>query len=337
MTESQSSSLVTEPLLWQQQEWKRLIERYQAGRLPHALLISGGEGIGKSHLAHALTAYLLCRTPSDTACGDCASCQLLAAGSHPDLAEISPESAGKQIRIEQIRALQSYVGKTAQQGGFRVVIMQPADAMNQNSANALLKNLEEPGENVLFVLLTHRISSVLPTIRSRCQQIALPVPQHDLAVQWLHDNLESHQALHTEKLLKMANGNPLMARQLASDSMHEQRDKLFLLMESLTRGAEPVELAPSFQEGDLQWTLRWMQQWLADWSSWCLLQQDSEVRFPEMMPLYRHWHKTASLDAARELYQRVGELRSQLASGGNPNIQLAIEALLINWSGKMLV
>lgn len=331
------SALIVQPMLWQQDEWHHLTERYQSGRLPHALLISGGSGIGKSHLAHALTAYLLCRQPSETACGECASCQLLAAGTHPDLLEIKPEAEGKQIRIEQIRALQSYVGKTAQQGGFRVVIMQPADAMNPNSANALLKNLEEPGDNVLFILLSSRINAVLPTIKSRCQQISLPVPDHDLAVQWLNTVLESHQALHCDKLLKMANGNPLTARELASDAIHQQRDKLFLLMESLTRGAEPVELAPSFQEGELRWTLHWMQQWLADWSSWYLLQQDDALKFPEMMPLYRHWQKTASLDDAQSLYRTIGTLRAQLASGANPNIQLAMESLLIRWANVMLV
>ena len=325
------------PFLWQQEIWQQLTERHSAGRLPHALLLSGGNGIGKHHLAKALAAYLLCRQPGATACGTCSSCQLFAAGTHPDLLDILPESEGKQIKIEQVRALQAYAGKTAQQGGFRVVILRPADAMNQNSANALLKNLEEPGQNVLFVLLTHRNSAVLPTIKSRCQQITLPVPDTELALDWLRGHLESHAALHAEKLLKMANGNPLTAQTLASDEMHQQRDKLFLTMESLTRGAEPVELAPSFLEGDIHWTLLWMQQWLADWSNWCVLQQDEQVRFPEMLPLYKHWHKTASLSAAQSLFQTIGELRSQLASGANPNIQLAMESLLIRWVDKMLV
>lgn len=325
------------PFLWQKDIWQQLTDRYQSGRLPHALLLSGGEGIGKHHLAKAVAAYLLCRQVGETACGECSSCQLLTAGTHPDFMVISPETEGKQIRIEQIRSLQAYVAKTAQQGGFRVVIIQPADAMNQNSANALLKNLEEPGENVLFILLTHRSSAMLPTIKSRCQQLVLPVPDETLALDWLRAHVESHVALHAEKLLKMANGNPLTAQKLATDAMHQQRDKLFLAMESLTRGAEPVELAPMFLEGDIHWTLRWMQQWLADWSSWCLLRDDNQVRFPEMLPLYRHWQKIANLNSAQTLFQSVGELRSQLASGANPNLQLAMEALLIRWVNKMLV
>ncbi|WP_028301176.1 DNA polymerase III subunit delta' [Oceanospirillum beijerinckii] len=325
------------PFLWQQDIWQQLIDWHISGRLPHALILSGGSGMGKHHLSKALAAYLLCRKPGKIACGSCSSCQLLSAGTHPDLLEILPESEGKQIKIEQVRALQGYAAKTAQQGGFRVIILRPADAMNQNSANALLKNLEEPGQNVLFILLTHRSSAVLPTIKSRCQQIALPVPDTELALEWLREHLESHAALHAEKLLRMANGNPLTAQMLASDEMHQQRDRLFLNMESLTRGAEPVELAPSFLEGDVNWTLLWMQQWLSDWSNWCLLQHDDQVRFPEMLPLYKHWHKTASLVGAQSLFQSIGQLRTQLASGANPNIQLAMESLLIRWVDKMLV
>ncbi|MFG1488548.1 DNA polymerase III subunit delta', partial [Oceanospirillum sp. HFRX-1_2] len=139
------------PFAWQQEYWNQLIGQHRSGRLPHALLLAGEEGIGKYHLARAMAAYLLCRQPAETACGECASCALFHAGTHPDLMEVMPESEGKQIKIEQIRKLQTFANKTAQQGGFRVVVLQPADAMNINAANALLKNLEEPGNNVLFI------------------------------------------------------------------------------------------------------------------------------------------------------------------------------------------
>lgn len=216
------------PFVWQQDYWSQLIGQHRSGRLPHALLLAGEQGIGKYHLARAMAAYLLCRQPGETACGNCPSCSLFYAGTHPDLIEVMPEGEGKQIKIEQIRKLQSFAGKTAQQGGFRVVILQPADAMNMNAANALLKNLEEPGSNVLFILLSHRLSAVMPTIKSRCQQFSLPIPDRGQALDWLGGHLSSHAALHAEKLLKMAQGNPLLAQELADDALHKQRDKLFL-------------------------------------------------------------------------------------------------------------
>lgn len=325
------------PFIWHQSDWSQLTGQYQAGRLPHALLFSGEEGIGKYHLARALAAYLLCRQPDkDQACGHCASCELLRAGTHPDLLQVRPEAKGKQIKIDQVRALQQFAGKTAQQGGFRVVILQPADAMNINAANALLKNLEEPGESVLFILLTHRLSAVMPTIRSRCQQFALPVPDQGQALAWLEQHLPAHAALHSEKLLKMAHGNPLLAQELASDTLHKQRDRLIQAMESLTRGADPVELAPAFTEGDLQWTLRWLQQWLADWCRWHLSAREQDISFTDMLPLYRQWQHFARPEPAQELFAEIGRLRNQLISGANPNTQLAMEALLIRWRSTML-
>lgn len=335
-----------QPFVWHQSCWTQLTQRHQSGRLPHALLLAGEEGVGKHHLAKALAAYLLCRAPTagqglagsqTTACGQCSSCALFAAGTHPDFLEVYPEAKGKQIKIEQVRQLQNYANKTAQQGGFRVVILKPADAMNLNAANALLKNLEEPGENVLFILLTHRLSAVMPTVKSRCQQFALPIPSADQAMQWLVEHLSSHAALHAEKLLKMAQGNPLLAQELASDALHKQRDKLFLSMEGLTRGGDPVELAPAFSEGELSWTLRWMQQWLADWCRWSVTQQDEDVSFSDMLPLYRQWQHSATLEQAQALFKEVGALRTQLASGANPNVQLAMEALLIHWVSRMLI
>lgn len=325
-----------QPFVWQQDYWSQLIRQHQSGRLPHAILLTGEQGVGKYHLSKALAAYLLCRQPEQQACGQCASCELFAAGTHPDLLQVMPESEGKQIKIEQIRQLQNAASKTAQQGGFRVVILQPADAMNLNAANALLKNLEEPGENVLFILLSHRQSAVMPTIRSRCQQYPLPVPDHDVALQWLTEHLANHAAMHAEKLLRMAQGNPLLAQDLAQDDLHKQRDKLFFTMENLTRGGDPVELAPAFLEGNLQWTLRWMQQWLNDWCRWTVTQDDSSIDFSDMLPLYRQWQHFATLDKARDLFREVGLLRTQLLSGANPNQQLAMESLLIRWTQKML-
>lgn len=325
------------PFSWQQACWQQLTEQHKSGRLPHALLFAGEQGVGKYHLANAFAAYLLCRHPGETACGSCASCALFQAGTHPDLMTLQPESEGKQIKIEQVRKLQQYANKTAQQGGFRVVVLQPADAMNTNAANALLKNLEEPGENVLFILLTHRQSAVLPTIKSRCQQFALPIPSREQSLEWLQSHLSSHAAIHAEKLLKMAQGNPLLAQEMASEALHKQRDKLFFSMENLTRGGDPVELAPAFLEGEINWTLRWMQQWLNDWCRWQIVQNDQDVAFPDMLPLYRQWLHSGSLEKARVLFTEIGQLRTQLLSGANPNLQLAMESLLIRWAGKMLL
>ena len=156
---------------WQQPLWQQLAGRSQHA---HAYLLHGPSGIGKRALAERLMAYLLCQSPSGLdACGNCKSCHLLAAGTHPDNFVLEPEEADKPIKVDQVRELVDFVVQTAQLGGRKVVLLEPAEAMNLNAANALLKSLEEPPANTLFFLMAHSPGRLLPTIRSRCRILRL--------------------------------------------------------------------------------------------------------------------------------------------------------------------
>ena len=133
-------------LPWQDNLWQQMITCCQRGALAHAYLLRGMPGVGKFQFAKALAAYLLCKSPvNNRYCGQCKECELLHAGTHPDIAIIEPDEPGRAIRIDKIRQLTGFAHKTAQQGGRRIIIMNPAEAMNIHAANALLKCLEEPG------------------------------------------------------------------------------------------------------------------------------------------------------------------------------------------------
>ena len=148
---------------------------------PHALLLAGSEGAGIERLAASLAAGLLCDKPATdgSGCGHCSACQLLAAGNHPDLLWLSPaeadESAGRkassQIRVEAVRQLIGALALSPHHGAMRVSVIQPAEAMNPATANALLKVLEEPPPGNVLLLISHRPLRLLPTIRSRCLQV----------------------------------------------------------------------------------------------------------------------------------------------------------------------
>ena len=131
---------------WQADVFADLQQRRVQGRLPHALLISGPVGIGKQQLANVFSQSLLCAEPQadDLACGQCHACSLYAAGTHPDLFRLSPEEDSKVIKIDQIRTLIEKISLSSHYGRYRMVILNPADAMNIAAANALLKTLEEP-------------------------------------------------------------------------------------------------------------------------------------------------------------------------------------------------
>src|SRR5690606_31515541 len=172
-----------------------LYARLQQHHLPHALMLRGPAGTGKAHFALALAQMLLCEKPlAQVACGRCKTCHLIKAGSHPDLLLVEPEEAGKAIKVDQVRHLVEFASRKAQFSGYRVVVICPAEAMNPNASNALLKSLEEPGEKTLLALVSHQVSGVLPTIRSRCQVVEFPVPPRAPALTWLGGSLGKTRA-----------------------------------------------------------------------------------------------------------------------------------------------
>ena len=208
-------------------------------RLPHALLLHGPAGVGKLVLAERFGQLLVCEKRTNAApCGKCDGCRWFASGTHPDARFVEPEILARQvvgsgedeegesaeagpktrrqpsseIRIEQVRALANFVNLASHRGGRRVAIIHPAEDMNLNAANALLKSLEEPPAGAMFLLVSHRPSRLLPTIRSRCVPVPVPVPDAKEAAAWL-----AKQGLqNAERWLAFAGGAPLRALEYAN-------------------------------------------------------------------------------------------------------------------------
>jgi DNA polymerase III subunit delta' len=235
---------------WQQKQSQRLLEMQRQDRLPHALLLCGPEGIGLSHFAQAFAKQMLCLSNDldpDNACGTCQSCQLFVAGSHPDISIIEPEEEGKQLKIAQIRELIEYVTLKSFSGKMKVAIIKSADSMNRATANALLKTLEEPPEQSMLILLSHRPSNLPVTIRSRCQRIDFEAAMDDSAVNWL--NSQSYNSeLSADLLLRLSGGGPLKALNMVEEEQLEHRHTLLNDLKSLTKkNADPVQMASNWQ------------------------------------------------------------------------------------------
>lgn len=148
----------------------QLQRAYTNGRLSHAYIFDGPDGVGKRATAQALAALLLCEAPANAdSCGRCLSCRQIAAGTHPDLHQIAPD--GRGIKIKQIRDLRSRLAGTASYGGYSVVIIDQADSISLEAANAFLKTVEEPQGPVCFILITTQAERLPDTIRSRAQLV----------------------------------------------------------------------------------------------------------------------------------------------------------------------
>ena len=264
--------------------WSHLETR--RSKLPHALLISGQRGVGKYDLIHSFAKSLLCENPqkSKKDCSKCLACGWMAQGNHPDFRLIQPEAfaeevaesegiekgkkSSQQITIDQIRVLNDFLHVGTHRHGLRIVLINPADAMNRSTANALLKSLEEPVVNTLFLLCSSEPYRLLPTIRSRCQSILVPPPSHDLALAWLNDRGIKNPRYY----LALAGGSPLLAADLAQS---DNKGVLGGLLGEWGKGSsiDPIMAAVAIDRlmeagkkntFTLKRIVEWTQKWLLD-------------------------------------------------------------------------
>ena len=268
--------------------WKQLQAR--SAKLPHALLFSGPRGLGKFEFARHFSASLLCeqRVPAGNACGKCPACLWLEQGNHPDFRLLQPEAmaeaeadgdaedkvsskkASQQITIDQVRGLDDFLHVGTHRHGLRVVLVHPAEAMNRSTANALLKTLEEPAEGTHFILVSDEAERLLPTIRSRCQTVPIPLPVPDDAQRWLREaGVDA-----AERWLALSGGAPLLAARLGASG---ERQIIDALVDHLVRGEaldplvaaaalEKVVKADKGEAGNppMRRLMDWAQKWMFD-------------------------------------------------------------------------
>lgn len=317
------------PLPWQSALWLDLSALLLQKRLPHALLLAGGAGIGKRWFARALIAYGLCEKPSGYACGQCRSCLQLSVGSHPDAALLNPDGhrglalneqgwneqgltfwqpdedrKRRDIAIDAARSLMDKLNLGSHYGKGRYTLIEPADALNTSSVNALLKTIEEPPAGMQLLLVSERPQALPATLRSRCQRIRFPMPDTQAAQTWM-----AEQGIKDREALDYAYGAPLRALSLKADEGVVLRREWEGLWRGIVSGRkDPLEVAAQIDKDRLAEHLHWAQYWLG--------QQLRE-----------------QLDAAaaiREAYAQMLQdvIEAQRRAHGNAQPQLLMEALL---------
>lgn len=316
-------------------------------RPPHGLLFKGSKGIGKFDLAMDFARSLLCQHPDQDgfACGKCPSCHWFSQGSHPDFCLLQPEAlsmdaeegddvkpaSGKkpsrQISVDQVRGLADFSGMSAHQGGRRVVVIHPAEAMNTNAANALLKSLEEPPPGMLFILVSHKPQQLLPTILSRCLAFALPAPDVGSAEHWLAEQGVKNPA----ETLAASGFAPLQAARMSEQIGGEERDKLLRAVRQPAT-LDVFALADALQKTEQAMVVQWLQQWSYDLSAMKLA---GKLRYHpgEEAAIRKLVEPVEPLDLAR-LQSYLQGAKREAQHTLNP--KLFLESLLLSYRQLML-
>ena len=235
---------------WQTSERDTMLAAHHQDRMPHALLVSGIEGLGLAQFATFLSACLLCENlqAASKFCGRCRSCRLIKAGSHPDLRLFNTEENTAKINVSDIRELIVFMHLKSQYGRYKIALITPADTINRSAANALLKTLEEPPPRSLLILATHYPHRLPITIRSRCQCVKFHPAYDEATVRWVKSCIKDGDA---KALLALACGAPLRVRALLEDdSFNRHRSILDDLSALRDSRCDVVEVAARWRDYD---------------------------------------------------------------------------------------
>ena len=337
-------------LPWHNPDWRRIVDALVT--IHHGILLQGLPGTGLREFSIELSRILLCEKPdydAATWCDNCQNCRLFGAGTHPDFHLLSSERESTQSRIQlikaysnryqdakerdkkarpgrvipvdQVRALTGHFSTHSHISSRRVALIIPADRLNINAANALLKLLEEPPAGTVFILATAQPSRLPATVISRCISVKLSTPSRQDSIDWLLQWLPDSEC---EQALWLADGAPVTAKALYESGELETRTRVLQGFHQIITGRlTPLQLTQQVMKLEFEDFLVWIQQFIVESVKW------KETGSPP------YWDKEngfgpliVSTERLFGLYDRIGFYRR--ISRGNLNEQLAIEDLLLS-------
>jgi DNA polymerase III subunit delta' len=312
---------------WHETAWREFESSLSGGRLSHAYLIEGPQGLGKLHLAFRMAARVL---DAPWSMADPAIPL-----PHPDLTWVTLEvddegKQKKQIGIQQIRDACATLAMTSYAGGWKTAVIWPAEQLNSHAANALLKTLEEPSPRTLLLLVRNRVDTLPATIASRCQRVRIAPPPAEEAVAWLEARAGGDG---WRRLLALAGDAPLMALLLAEEGFREF-DQAFTadLLGVIGRRREPLEVAAEWARRPLPMTLRWLDVWTSE------LVRVKAAGMPPAMPEAPRRALQTALEGItlQRLFRYKDEVRSAMTrNDGVFNTQMVLEGLLAPWADRL--
>ena len=310
---------------WLAEPIARLRAAGAADRLPHSLLILAAPGLGAAELAAWAGAFALCEAEAAARpCGECGSCALLRADAHPDWHAVRVEEDAQQIKVDQVRALIESLAQKSYRGGYKVGLIEGAEALNANGANAFLKTLEEPTARTLLMLTAARSHRLPPTVASRCLKLALRPPERETALAWLRS--QSGEADGWEAPLALSGGAPLRAIELRRAGVAELDAEMRRGLADLVAGRlDLTVLAERWVRADPAPRVAWLENWVTTRIlAGVAGPNDSKTAESVRLPAGARGPKITAMYA---LLDAIRDFRRLATTGVNP--QLALEALLL--------
>jgi DNA polymerase III subunit delta' len=322
--------LRAQQLFWLDSAMARIRQAAGAGRMPHSLLLLSQPGLGVEFLAHWIMAFVLCDDTKKRPCGTCASCVLLKADNHPDALIVRVEEDAKQIKVEQVRTLIDALMLKSYRGGYKAGLIEGAELLNANGANAFLKTLEEPTQNTVLILTANPNHRLPATVSSRCLRISLRAPAAREAGEWLKRQVAADR--EWEAALELAGGAPLLACEFDSAGLIQIDQGMRAALTQLSAGEVDVTLlAEQWVRSHLQLRILWLENWITARVRLCLGVRDSSpgdapARLPATQVRAKIRQLYALLDSARQ-FRRLSQT--------GMNQQLALETLLLGGLGAL--
>lgn len=321
---------------WMSESYQHLYHAYENNKLPHALLFSGQKGIGKLHLAQKFAKTILCDANISEPCNQCQNCHLLDLGHHADFKLVQPEESASMIKIDQIRSVCEFAQHTAQRGQYKIIIIDLAEQLNIAGTNALLKSLEEPQGKTLFILITEKVSSLLPTLLSRCQKVNFKTPNGDMAKSWLLTHNAENKKLESKRLelaLYLAENAPLAAQAI----LLAEQDVVFKkftqdLVKYLCGKISLIDFSEAWHKSELNLVVGFMQLLIVYLIKQVNIAHNNQVNtalFELPESIKQQIFNNYSYQKLSKIYQKTIETKKALIKKIALNNQMAIEGMLL--------
>jgi len=315
---------------WLRPSFEHLVSQHQAGRGHHALLIHALPGMGDEALIYALGRWLMCQQPDgQKSCGQCRSCQLMQASTHPDYYLVEPEKGKASLGIDAIRAVSEKLYEHARLGGAKVVWIADAAQLTEAAANALLKTLEEPPENTWFLLGCRTPENLLATLRSRCFYWHIPVPEERYALAWLAREKPATPD-ELSAALRLSGGAPAAALTLLEDQAREARHQLCVALDGALSQQDFLSLLSVLNHDSAPMRLYWLSALLLDAVKW----QQGAARWltnPDRQPLVQRLAAQLTVSQLQHCLHSLFRTREQLLRVAGVNRELLLTDLLLSW------